>query len=418
MLTTVVTPPPPEGCGHDVVMDKETTTTTTTTTRREARAEARTSRIQKVRIKISGQWYDCSRWAAAHPGGARFLHAVDGKDVTNLFYALHSFGANGSTRAVELLQRLPTCNAPEAEKMESEEHENEKVCAPFDALRRKLADEGWFERSPREEAIALGGVAALCICGTLIARVGSASPLAQILATLFIGLGMQQAGWLGHDYIHGRGWWCNMMRPFAGVINGHSTEWWTQKHSMHHSFTNDETLDEDIMIEPVYYLRTPMESEREDSPLRRFQHLYGFPLYALTFALWRVDSVKCIVKRKDAREAIAVLANYLWLATLPPAVSIGAVLFAGFFVGSIVTATHQSEEITTGKHLEFVEAQFKSTRDAESENAFIEWLWGGMQYQLEHHLFPSMPRYRYRELRPLLQQWAAENNYGAFIIRF
>ena len=207
VLTTVVTPPPPEGCGHDVVMDKETTTTTTTTTttRREARAEARTSRIQKVRIKISGQWYDCSRWAAAHPGGARFLHAVDGKDVTNLFYALHSFGAKGSTRAVELLQRLPTCNAPEAETMESEEHENEKVCAPFDALRRKLADEGWFERCPREEAIALGGVAALCICGTLIARVGSASPLAQILATLFIGLGMQQAGWLGHDYIHGRG---------------------------------------------------------------------------------------------------------------------------------------------------------------------------------------------------------------------
>ena len=45
---------------------------------------------------------------------------------------------------------------------------------------------------------------------------------------------------------------------------------------------------------------------------------------------------------------------------------------------------------------------------------FSEWLWGGMQYQLEHHLFPTMPRYRYRALAPRVAAWcAAHTHLGA-----
>ena len=43
-------------------------------------------------------------------------------------------------------------------------------------------------------------------------------------------------------------------------------------------------------------------------------------------------------------------------------------------------------------------------------NPFSEWLWGGMQYQLEHHLFPTMPRYKYPKLMPQVKAFAEENN--------
>lgn len=43
-------------------------------------------------------------------------------------------------------------------------------------------------------------------------------------------------------------------------------------------------------------------------------------------------------------------------------------------------------------------------------NPFSEWLWGGMQYQLEHHLFPSMPRNKYPLLKETLQKFAKDNN--------
>jgi len=41
-------------------------------------------------------------------------------------------------------------------------------------------------------------------------------------------------------------------------------------------------------------------------------------------------------------------------------------------------------------------------------NRFSEWLWGGMQYQLEHHLFPAMPRSKYPKLRSILKKFAED----------
>eukprot|EP00958_Prasinococcus_capsulatus_P001080 scaffold100_cov357-Prasinococcus_capsulatus_cf.AAC.12 len=106
-------------------------------------------------------------------------------------------------------------------------------------------------------------------------------------------------------------------------------------------------------------------------------------------------------------------------------------------VGAIVSATHQSEEVMFDQG-EFVDVQFRSTRDALVANPIMEMLWGGklpstltvcterfgweslpegldwigpsagMDTQLEHHLFPTMPRYKYHKLRPLLQAFAEQ----------
>ena len=101
--------------------------------------------------------------------------------------------------------------------------------------------------------------------------------------------------------------------------------------------------------------------------------------------------------------------HYAWMLLLPWSVSIGASLLGGFLVGIIVTVTHQSEEILSplGDHNYcFVTDQFLSTRDVCTRDPLMEFLWGGMQYQLEHHLFPTLPRYKYRALRPRLQEFA------------
>ena len=60
-----------------------------------------------IRVKIGEEWYDCRGWAKAHPGGERWLHFFNGRDATDVFYALHSYGPNGSDLAVKRLQKLP-----------------------------------------------------------------------------------------------------------------------------------------------------------------------------------------------------------------------------------------------------------------------------------------------------------------------
>ena len=56
---------------------------------------------EPVRIKIDDQWYDARGWAKAHPGGERWIWFFDGRDATDAFYALHSYGPNGSSKALD-----------------------------------------------------------------------------------------------------------------------------------------------------------------------------------------------------------------------------------------------------------------------------------------------------------------------------
>ena len=102
--------------------------------------------------------------------------------------------------------------------------------------------------------------------------------------------------------------------------------------------------------------------------------------------------------------------HYFFLLTFFPAnVWIPAVFLSGLMSALIVTPTHQSEEFFSEYQPDWVTAQFLSTRNAKTTNPFSEWLWGGMQYQLEHHLFPSMPRGKYPLLKPILTKFAEDN---------
>jgi len=361
---------------------------------------------EPVRIKIDAQWYDCRGWAKAHPGGERWIHFFDGRDGTDAFYALHSNGKNGSSKAVERLAKLPKCDPPPASELKTPTASEYATSMSFRDFRVKLEDDGFFKRSFWHETWALVQVVGLYAAGTAVAY---SNPFA---ATILLGLGMVQAGWLGHDYVHGRGPVCDAFRYMPTLLNGHGVEWWTQKHSMHHTFTNEEHMDNDVMMEPFFFLRHPTESGRPDVPTRKFQHIYGYPLLSIMFWLWRFHSLQSAWERKDKKELAFMAVNYAWLAfAMPWQVALGSVFLSGFVVASLVSATHQSEEIMEfGDGAEYVEGQFRSTRDAETVFGPLEtWIWGGMDTQLEHHLFPTMPRYKYHALRPILKAWAAAN---------
>ena len=364
----------------------------------------RRRRMEEVKLKVDGQWYDATGWALAHPGGAGFVRLLHGQDATDVFYALHSYGPNGSDEALKRLRALPKCDAPYG----TEEYETQRLTtanAEFGELRGKLEAEGWFKRNALSELSVLAQVLGCYVFGQAIAATH------PILAAISIGIGMQQAGWLAHDYVHGRGKWCSMMRCFGALTNGFSAEWWSHKHNMHHSFTNVDGKDGDIKLEPLYYLSPPETSGRPDSWLRKYQHIYGYPLYAMTYVLWRRHSVASAWARKDKTELALLVGHYAWLfGTLPLGVAIGSMLIGGFLVGSLVTATHQSEEIMY-EDGSFVDIQFRSTREADVKNPLERWLWGGMDTQLIHHLFPTMPRYKLHKLRPIVQEWAQKHGY-------
>ena len=138
--------------------------------------------------------------------------------------------------------------------------------------------------------------------------------------------------------------------------------------------------------------------------------------FSFLFALWRFDSVKVAVegvekKRPNAKgELYSLMIHYLVMLSLFPVnVWVPAIFMSGLVSALIVTPTHQSEEMFSEYQPDWVTAQFQSTRNAVTTNPFSEWIWGGMQYQLEHHLFPSMPRSKYPSLRERLIKFAEDN---------
>jgi len=220
------------------------------------------------------------------------------------------------------------------------------------------------------------------------------------------------SGWLAHDYVHGRSRWSSFMRPFGELIGGMSTTWWSNKHNMHHALTNEVGYDEDIALDPFLNLWAP-DPSRDVNKWRKFQHVYWPLPFSILFLYWRFDSIKYVLQAKKWGEAARLAAHWaLYAAMVPVGTLFSSVWLSGFLTATIVTVTHQSEEIFFGDTLrkyDFIEAQFRSTRNAKCNNPISHILWGGMQWQLEHHIFPTMPRYKYPAVSKVLQKFADEH---------
>eukprot|EP00056_Hartaetosiga_gracilis_P016230 m.4372 g.4372 ORF g.4372 m.4372 type:complete len:391 (+) comp3872_c0_seq1:27-1199(+) len=344
-----------------------------------------------VKVAIDNEWYELTKWAPYHPGGERILQRFDGFNATEHFYSLHS---------KEAINKLKSMHPAESKEPIPQEHKLDKAFRDF---RLQLEKDGWWDRQYLWEFGLIGTVFALMVSGTVLAYT---HPLAAIF---FLAIGMQQAGWLGHDFVHGRN--CNLHNNLlmfvAGWFIGFDRNWWSEKHNTHHVLTNHVAHDADIHNQPLLFLWSPVRAL--DHQFRKYQHFYFPLLYSMLYISWRMESIKWALKHHDYSMLLfSLLPGYVWLAMLPWYVSLGAVMLGGFFVAIVVTLSHEAEVVLTEEERMpcYVENQFECTRNIECPDWITEYFYGGMQYQLEHHLFPTLPRYKHRFLQPLVKKFA------------
>lgn len=353
-------------------------------------------------VRIHGTWYDLLHWRNAHPAGESWIDMYKNRDCTEVMDAFHS------EKARKMWQRLPKSNEMVAKQLETSVTAVTPVQKEFRKLRMKLESEGWFERDLVHEAKLLFILSSLFIGAAV-----SAASL-PVLSTVLLSLAFTNSGWIGHDYIHGTDKFCIRMRMLAPLLGGLGCSWWREKHNRHHAHTNQMGVDGDMAEGPFLFTYAPDPSK--DSPLRKVQHI-TFPfVFSLLFLLWRVRSIQAVIpavkqNRFQAKEEMcSLLVHYVALFTIfPTNIWVPAIFLSGLMSACIVTPTHQSDAYFIDKQDDWVTAQFTSTRNAVLTNPFSTWLWGGMQYQLEHHLFPTMPRSKYPKLRSIIQSFAQKN---------
>lgn len=127
--------------------------------------------------------------------------------------------------------RLPESTDMAKSLLESTTPADSQTQIEFRKLRAELEQEGWFERDLVHEFQLLGIWASLVVGAALTAH------SIPILSTILLGLSMTNAGWLGHDYVHGVDEFSMKMRNFAAFAAGLDPIWWSDKHNKHHALS-------------------------------------------------------------------------------------------------------------------------------------------------------------------------------------
>jgi fatty acid desaturase len=246
-----------------------------------------------------------------------------------------------------------------------------------------------------------------------------------LLDAAFLALVFAQIGFLGHDLGHRQVFASarrhRMFEPVFSFVLGVSQTWWIEKHNQHHRNPNDPDIDPDATIPVLAFSEEQARGKR--GALRwlvRYQAFLFFPLLLFEGIGLRVASLLHL-RDRSAGTALRDLA----LITIHLALYVGAlwlflgpwkaILFAsvhqglfGLYAGTVFAPNHKGMLLADGtSSLDFLRRQVLTSRNVRS-HPFIDFWYGGLNYQIEHHLFPTMPRCNLRQAKPIVQAFCRE----------
>ncbi|WP_418276419.1 acyl-CoA desaturase [Isoptericola jiangsuensis] len=248
----------------------------------------------------------------------------------------------------------------------------------------------------------------------------------QLLLAVALAVVLAQLAFLGHDSSHrqifrSRAWNDWTGRILANAFVGVSQTWWTAKHDAHHTAPNQEGHDPDISPGVVAFTPAVMRSRHGwRRRLARRQGWYFFPLLTLEGLYLHVASVRKVLGRGTvvhrAVEAPVLLVRLVvYVAALalllPPAIA-GTFLAVqlglfGVLLGGAFAPNHKGMPIVPADaDVDFLRRQVLMSRNIRG-NAVVDFFMGGLNRQIEHHLFPSMPRPNLRHVQPLVREFCA-----------
>jgi linoleoyl-CoA desaturase len=263
-----------------------------------------------------------------------------------------------------------------------------------------------------------------------------------ILLVILMGIGEAGVGMsVMHDAVHGSfsdKKWVNELFSYTMLILGSNVFNWKVQHNiMHHTYTNIYGYDPDIDTKAIIRLS-------EHAPVmkyNRYQYVYAFFLYGmmtlfkLTFDFAQLATFNRMgITKELSSNPVVELLKLLLIKIIYLLIVIGLPLFLtdylwwqiliGFVMmhltaGLIMSTTFQMAHVVKGAaqplpdkkgiiHNEWEVHQLQTTSDFARNNLFLNWYIGGLNFQIEHHLFPHVSHIHYRKIAPIVEKTAKE----------
>lgn len=259
--------------------------------------------------------------------------------------------------------------------------------------------------------------------------------LCMLMSITIAGIGFN----IMHDGAHGsysRNKNINDLMGFTMNIVGGNVLIWKIKHNhLHHSFTNVEGSDQDIAHNPLFR----MTSLQPKYWFHRFQHIYCFVIYGMSSFLWiyGLDMVKYF-KRKVGyylMEEMTLKEHLIFWATkigytlvfvvFPAQIYGWTAALIGFFsmhfvLGNILSIVFQLAHVVDNTSFEQLKGdnlsienewfvhQIRTTANFAVDSPFWSWYTGGLNHQVEHHLYPHICHVHYPKIRPIVKKTCEE----------
>jgi fatty acid desaturase len=295
-------------------------------------------------------------------------------------------------------------------------------------LRRQVKEAGLLNRRPGYYTVKIAANLTLLGCGWLAFAMLGASWW-QLFVAVFLAVMFTQVAFVGHDAGHNQISRSSRGSELLGRVHGNllvgfSYIWWVDKHNRHHAHPNQEGLDPDIGGRAIAF--TPGQaSDRRGLgvALARAQAYIFFPMLLLEGLNLHVASARALLDpgsgpvRARAIEGALLLvhaAGYLTalFLVLSP---VQAVCFLavqqgvfGLYMGCSFAPNHKGMPITgPDDKIDFLRRQVLTSRNVRG-GRFTDFVLGGLNYQIEHHLFPSMPRPSLRRAQALVRAFCAQ----------
>lgn len=284
-----------------------------------------------------------------------------------------------------------------------------------------------------------------------ISHMGWAATPVLYLSWILMGFGVVGIGTsVMHDSNHGS--YTDSKGPdkiLGGLLNfigGYAPNWRIQHNILHHTYTNITGLDEDI--DPSALIR--LSPHKPLLKMHRYQYIYGWFLYCLMNLFWiTVKDYRLLVRynghdllrkekltlRKGLLEVTALKLLYLCTTLFAPLAFSGMPWYhvvggfvlmhvmAGFGLAAIFQPAHvleHSQYPTPNADLKiennWAVHQMYNTTNFAMNNKLLSWYIGGLNFQIEHHLFPYICHVHYPALSPIVQDIAKKHNIPYFAL--
>ncbi|TFK02320.1 tensin-3 [Platysternon megacephalum] len=376
---------------------------------------------QEQWLVIDRKVYDISQFYQQHPGGAQVISHYAGQDATEAFVTFH---VNKALVRKYMSSLLIGELAPDQISIEPSKHK--LLVEDFRELRTTIKRMGLLNPNGLFFFLIFLHILLLEAASWITLWYFGTSLVPFLISAVMLTTSLSQAGYLQHDLGHfsvfSKLKWNHVVQKFViGQLLGLPASWWNLRHAQHHAKPNCFRKDPDLNMHPAWFTIGKVLSVELGMKKKKFmpynhQHKYFFFLGPM----WgQGRSMICYSSSSPLWQDLAwMLSFYIrFFLTYEPLLGVKSLLgfyllvrvLEGIWLAWVTQMSHIPMNIDRDKNLDWFSTQLQATCNVD-QSLFNDWFTGHLNFHIEHHLFPTMPRHNYWKVAPLVKLLCAKHS--------